>query len=108
MQKVKIKSSAQFNILPPPKRNKFYLLTHILALFSILFAAPKFSYAQALECSLGIPSAVAQKLIEKQSLIDEFIANLQNEEYAASRFAGVPVRFTVISGPTSPTLIDSE
>jgi len=74
-----------------------------MALFAFLFAPPRYLYAQALECSLGIPASVAQKLLEKQSLIDEFIANLQNEEYAAISYSGVPVRFTVISGPTSPT-----
>ncbi|MEQ1746108.1 MAG: T9SS type A sorting domain-containing protein [Saprospiraceae bacterium] len=73
-----------------------------MTLFAVLFASPKLSFAQYLECSLDVPSVVAQKLIEKQSLIDEFIANLQNEEYSASSFAGVPVRFTVIAGPTSP------
>lgn len=32
------------------------MLTPVIAWFAFLFAAPKFSYAQALECSLGIPT----------------------------------------------------
>jgi|GEM_PF-1702527 len=74
-----------------------------MVLFVFMFGPTKSAYAQGLECSLDVPSFLVQQLIEKQPLIDEFVANLQNEEYSAISFSGIPVRFTLIVGPTSPT-----
>lgn len=68
----------------------------------VFFAFDRPLHAQGLECSLDVPTTIVQQLIEKKPAIDEFIANLENEEYAAMSFSGISVRFTVINGPNSP------
>ncbi len=88
-------------ICPPRQFSEFKFLTLCLIFLLTLAARPSSAQEQGHECGLDIPTQLVQELIEKLPLIEELIANMKAEGSAQLSMAPVvPVRFTVISGPS--------